>query len=78
MTNIKEYFKAQLDTPATTLYYLVESNDGLSDEGNQQIHIQVKTCTLVELETDLETELEGYTYVSESKGVPKFTNLKTA
>lgn len=75
---MKEYFKAQLDTQATTLYYLVESDDGLSDEGNQQTHIQVKTCTLVELETDLETELEGYTYVSEGKGVPKFTNLKAA
>jgi len=75
---MKEYFKAQLDTQATKLFYLVESDDGLSDEGNQKTHIQVKSCTLVELETDLETELEGYTYVPESKGVPKFTNLKAA
>jgi len=71
---MKEYFNAQLDTQATTLFYLVESDDGLSDEGNQKTHIQVKSCTLAKLET----ELEGYTYVSESKGVPKFTNLKAA
>ena len=73
---MKEYFKTQLETNTDPLFYMVESDRGISDEGGQLKTIQVKTCTESELGTTLVDELEGYTYVGESQNVPKFTNIK--
>lgn len=70
---MKEYFKPQIDTNSDPLFYMVES-DRISDEGNMLINTQVKACTEAELETELVSELEGYTYVGEINNVPKFSN----